>query len=88
MGEENMKVVGEYLGLSVGKGRGDGQLVMRMNGNLQMTSLGQGYLQEETKTWNKEGTQSIGMALAVTQGIEDMEPWEAAFCGQAGSLVE
>jgi hypothetical protein len=40
MGEENMKVVGEYLGLSVGKSRGDGQLVMRMNGNLQMTSLG------------------------------------------------
>ena len=51
--------------------------------------LGRGHLQEETETWDKGGTQeSMGVTLAVTHYIGDMEPEEATFCIQTGALTE
>ena len=48
-----------------------------------------GHLQEETKTWDKGGAQeSMGVSLAVTHSIWDMEPEEATSCNQAGTPME
>ena len=48
-----------------------------------------GHLQDETETWDKGGTQeSMGVTLAVTHSIGDMEPEEATSCSQAGTPVE
>ena len=45
--------------------------------------------QDETETWDKEGTQeSMGVTLAVTHSIGDMEPEEASSCNHAGTPVE
>ena len=44
---------------------------------------------KEAGTWDKRGTpESEGVTLAVTHSIGDMEPGEAASCGQAGTPVE
>ena len=40
----------ESFGDRCGEGQGDGQMAMRMNGNLQMKVGGRGHLQEGTKT--------------------------------------
>ena len=63
---------------------------MKMNGNLQLTGVGSWQqLQDETETWDKGGTQeSMGVTLAVTHSIGDMEPEEATSCSQAGTPVE
>ena len=48
-----------------------------------------GDLQDKTKTWDKGGAQeSMGVTLAVTHYIGDMEPEEATSCSQAGTPVE
>ena len=48
-----------------------------------------GHLQDETETWDKGGTQeSMGVTLAVTHYIGDMEPQEATSCIQTGTPVE
>jgi hypothetical protein len=50
---------------------------------------GRGHLQDETKTWGKEGAQeSMGMILAVTHSIGDMEPEEVTSWSQAGTPME
>ena len=48
-----------------------------------------GHLQDKTEAWNKGGTQeSMGVTLAVTYNIGNMEPEEATSCSQAGTPVE
>ena len=48
-----------------------------------------GHLQDETETWDKGGTQeSMGVTLAVTHSIGDMEPEEATSCSQVETPVE
>ena len=56
-------------------------MTIRINGNLQpMGWEGRGHHQEETETWDKGGTQeSMGVTLAVTHYIEDIEPEEVTF---------
>jgi hypothetical protein len=63
----------------VEKNTRDGQMAMRMNGNLQLTGVGRWeHLQDVTEAWNKEDAQnSMGVTLAETHNIEDMEPKEA-----------
>ena len=63
---------------------------MRMNGNLQvMGGESRRRLQDKTESWDKGGTQeSMGVTLAVTHSIGDMEPEEATSCSQAGTPVE
>ena len=47
------------------------------------------HLQDETETWHKEGAQgSMGVMLAVTHYIRDMEREEATSCILAGTPVE
>jgi hypothetical protein len=43
----------------MGKDGRDGQMAMRMSGNVQLTGVGRwgGHLQHETETWDKGGTQ-------------------------------
>ena len=75
----------------MGRDRRDSQMVMKMNGNLQLKGVGrwEGHLQDETETWEKGGAQeSMGVTLAVTHSIGDMEPEEATSCSQPGTLVE
>jgi hypothetical protein len=50
-------------------------MAMKMNGNLQLTGVRRwGYLQDKTKTWDKRAAQeSVGMTLAVTHYIGDIE---------------
>ena len=84
MGGENW--VGEGNGVSsgsgVGKVRKDGYISMKINGKLQLMGLGRWVnLQDETETWDKEGTQeSMGVTLAVTHYTENIEPGEATSC--------
>ena len=61
-------------------------MATRMNGNLQLTGVRRwGHLQDETETWDKGGVQeSVGVTLAVTHHIGDMEPKKAISCSQAG----
>ena len=40
----------------VGRDRRDGQMAMRMNGNLQLTELGD---EDKTETWDKGGSQEL-----------------------------
>ena len=43
----------------------------------------------ETETWDKGGTQeSMGVTLAVTHSIGDMEHEEVTSCSQAGTPLE
>ena len=58
------------------RNRRDGEMTMKMNGNLQMNKNEEiGHLQDKTETWDKEGTQeSMGVILDVTHYIDDMEP--------------
>ena len=50
---------------------------------------GREHLQEETETWDKGYAQeSIGVSLAVTHSIGDMEPKEATSYIQAGTPME
>ena len=43
----------------------------------------------QSETWDKRGTQeTMGVILAVTHYIGDMEPEEATSCSQAGTPVE
>ena len=50
---------------------------------------GRDHLQEETETTDKGGAQeSMGVTLAVTHSIGDMDPREAASCGQTETPVE
>lgn len=68
--------------------QGDGQMAMRTNGNLQLMR-DRGHLQEELEPWDRGGThESMGVSPVVTHSTGDMEPGEAASCGQAGTLVE
>jgi hypothetical protein len=49
------------------------------------------HLQDETEIWDKVSVQEsvvVGVTLAVTHSIEDMEPEKATFCSQAGTPVE
>ena len=47
------------------------------------------HLQNETETWGMGGAQeSMGVTLAVTHYIGDMESEEATFCIQTGTPVE
>jgi hypothetical protein len=78
-------------GSDVRKDRRDGQMVMRMNGNLQLTGVGVGrqHHQDVIETCNKGGTQqSMGLTVAVTHSIGDMEPEEATSNSQARTSVE
>lgn len=89
MGEGIWTGVGD-LWLGVRRGRGDGWMAIKMNGNLQLKvdrwGISMGNLQEETNTWDRRSTQeSIGAFLAVTHSVRDMDPGETA-CGQGGSL--
>ena len=63
---------------------------MRINGNQQLTeSGGREHHQEEKETWDRAGTQErVGVSLAGSHNIRDMKPKEAAYCGQAGALME
>ena len=50
---------------------------------------GRGHLEAVPKTWDRGGSQeSMGVALAKTHGIGDMEPEKPSFCSQAGTPVE
>jgi hypothetical protein len=40
------------------------------------------------KTYRGGTQESVGVALAVTHSVGNMEPGEAASCGQAGSWVK
>lgn len=55
--------------------RKEGQMTMRMNGNLQVTGLGTDrYLSDMTEAWYKKGAQeSVGVTVAVTHSIGDIE---------------
>ena len=77
-------------GSGVGKDRQDGQMAMKMNGNLQQMGIRRwGHLQDETETWDKGGTEeSMEVTLAMTTYSGDMEPEEATFCSQTGTPVE
>jgi hypothetical protein len=58
-----------------------------MNGNLQLKGEGRLWKsQDKRKTWVKGGTEeSMGVRLAVTHYIRDMEPEEATACSEAGT---
>ena len=74
-------------GSGVGRDRRDGQMAMRINGNLEVGRWG--YLQDVTETCNKGRTQeSIEVILAVTHSIVDMELEEATSCSQAETPME
>jgi hypothetical protein len=48
-----------------------------------------GHLQEEMETWDRGGVQeSMEVFLVVIHSTRDMDPEEAASCGQAGTPVE
>ena len=59
-------------------------MAMKMNGNLKlMRVLRWKLLQDETEPWEKGGTQELmGVILAVTHYIRDIEPEEATSCSQ------
>jgi hypothetical protein len=65
-------------------------MAKKMNGNLQLTILRRsGHLQDKTETWDKGGAQeSMGLTLAETHYIGDMELGEATSCSQTGTPVE
>jgi hypothetical protein len=53
------------------------------------TYRGGGHLKNVAETWDRAGTQeSMGVTLAVTHSIGDMEPEEATSCSQAGTTME
>ena len=58
---------------SVGRGRVDVQMTMRMKGKLKLAgvqSVGIWHVEDETETWEREGTQiSMWMILTVTYNI-------------------
>ena len=64
-------------------------MAMKMNGNLQLTQVSrQNYLQDETESWDKGGTQeSMELTFAGPHYIGDMEPKEATSCIQTGTPV-
>ena len=74
----------------MGRGSQDGQMTMRMNLNLQLMEGGcVGHLQGKTGTWDREVAQeSMGICLAVTQSIGEMEPGKALCYRQAVTPVE
>ena len=63
-------------------------MAIRMNGNLKPIGRGdKGHLKRRQR--DRGGTQeSMGVSLAVTHNIEDIEHEEATSCGQAGTCVE
>jgi hypothetical protein len=65
-------------------------MAMRMNGNLQpMGVRRQGHLQKGTETSERGGAEeSMGVTLAVTHSIVDMEPEEATSRSQAGAPMK
>jgi hypothetical protein len=67
----------------VERGRGNGQMTMRMNGNLQWTGIrGLGGISR----MGQGGTQeSKGMSLVVTHRTGNMEPTVGDSYGQAGT---
>jgi len=51
--------------LGVGRGKRDGQMTMRMNGNLQLVGVGTGHLEDFAETWDMGGAQeSVGGYLS------------------------
>jgi hypothetical protein len=62
-------------------------MAMKMNGNLELIRMRRwGLLQDETETWDMGGSQeSMGVTLAVTHCIGDMEPEDATSCSQVGT---
>ena len=70
------------LGSGVGKDKRDGYTAMT-------SAADRGEEAGEMDTWDKGGAQeSMGVTLAVTHSIGDMEPEEATSCSQAGTPVE
>ena len=61
-----------------------------MNGDLQQARTWDGgHLEDGSETWDKGGTQeSMGVTLAVTHYIANVEPEEAISCSQIGTPVE
>jgi len=67
-------------GSGVGRNRRDGQMIMRINWNLQITGVGkrQEYLQNDTEIWDKGGIQElVEVTLAVTHSTGVQKPSEA-----------
>jgi len=63
--------------------RGDDQMAMKMDSNLQLARGG------GAETWIKGGSQeSIGLILAETHSTGDVEPEEVTSCSQAWTPVE
>ena len=71
------------------KRRGD-QMVMKINRNLQLVGVERwGPPEDMPETWDRGNSQeSMGVTLAVTHSIGDMEPEEATFYIQARAPVE
>jgi hypothetical protein len=62
-------------------------MAMRMNGYLQLA--GGRYLEDMPEAWDERGFQeSMGVTLAETHSIGDMEHEEAISCSKAGIPVE
>jgi hypothetical protein len=58
-------------GSGVGKGRREGQMVMKTNGNIQLMGMRRWeHLQDKIEAWVEGGIQeSMGATLAVSQGF-------------------
>ena len=65
-------------------------MAMKMDGDLQQTERRRwGHLQDETESWDNEGTkEGVRVTIAVIHQIGDMEFEEATSCSQAGIPVE
>lgn len=75
------KGIGRGMGgseLGVEKGRRDGQMAMRMNGNLQLVGVRTGHLEDFPETWGRGGAQeSVGMTLIFPHSIWGYGPFNS-----------